>query len=215
MKFNKIIMNPPFTEKVNEKAYKPLDFPIYQLAMAENPSAEVVCLMRQSNKNRWKAGKYTDYDENITFPDVSCNVAIFVHDPKKPTICIKSKYEENGKLDWIRENELKNGYSIEDFIDKRWDLFKDIKVVPKGYCALNEVSTKNFSAFEEGEAPIKKNGDVLKMLLFIRTKDSHAMKEWLLNVVNPLHNEFRNKYGDIHIARGFTRCIEVPEDLRP
>lgn len=29
------------------------------------------------------------------------------------------------------------------------------------------------------------------------------------------HNEFRIKYGDMNIARGFTRCIEVPEDLRP
>ena len=47
---------------------------------------------------------------------------------------------------------------------------------------------------------------------FTDKKDSRKMKKWLLEYVNPLHNVFR-RFGDNNIDRGFTRTIEVPEEL--
>ena len=79
---------------------------------------------------------------------------------------------------------------------------------------MNEVSTKNFTVFTEGEVPLKKNGEPLRMLVYIRTSNSVAMKKWLLEYVNPLHNDFR-QFGDNNIDRGFTRTIEVPKELIP
>lgn len=214
----KIIMNPPYTTKVEKgrKRALDLDFPIYKEACKH--SKDVVCLMRRSQKYK-KDGEYTGYwetDENgndITFDGVGVEVAIFQHKLGFPTIEIKSKYELNGKLDWIKQNDLtQKTITLWHLIDRDWDKFKLGEPVPKGYVALNEVSTKNFTVFTEGEVPLKKNGEPLRMLIYIKTSNSVAMKKWLLEYVNPLHNDFR-RFGDNNIDRGFTRTVEVPEEL--
>ena len=215
MKFDKIIMNPPYTYKVEKgrKRALDLDYPIYKLAIQH--SDNVVCLMRRSQKYK-KDGLYTGYEETV-FEGVGVEVAIFEHISGKPVIKIKSKYEENGKLDWIRKNDLtrKSNATLYNVIDRDCDKFKDLAVVPSGYVAFNEVSGKNFSVFTPGEMPHKKNSDEpLKMLVWVKTKDPIRMKEWLLNTVNPLHNEFR-QFSDNNIDRGFTRTIRVPDDLLP
>lgn len=213
MNFDHIIMNPPYTTKVEKgrKRALDLDFPIYKEACKH--SDDVVCLMRRSQKYK-KDGEYTGYQEDdITFEGVGVEVAIFEHRRGLPTLKIKSKYELNGKLDWIKQNDLTSKTTtLWHLIDRDWDKFKLGEPVPNGYVALNEVSTKNFTVFTEGEVPLKKNGDPLRMLIYIKTSNSVAMKKWLLEYVNPLHNIFR-RFGDNHIDRGFTRTIEVPEDL--
>lgn len=218
MNFDKIIMNPPYTTKVEKgrKRALDLDFPIYKEACKR--SNDVVCLMRRSQKYK-KDGEYTGYwetDENgndITFDGVGVEVAIFQHKLGFPTIEIKSKYELNGKLDWIKQNDLtQKTITLWHLIDRNWDKFKLGEPVPNGYVALNEVSTKNFTVFTEGEVPLKKNGEPLRMLIYIKTSNSVAMKKWLLEYVNPLHNDFR-RFGDNNIDRGFTRTIKVPEEL--
>lgn len=213
MNFDHIIMNPPYTTKVEKgrKRALDLDFPIYKEACKH--SDDVVCLMRRSQKYK-KDGEYTGYQEdNITFEGVNVEVAIFEHKRGLPTLKIKSKYELNGKLDWIKQNDLTSKTTtLWHLIDRDWDKFKLGEAVPNGYVALNEVSTKNFTVFTEGEVPLKKNGEPLRMLIYIRTSNSVAMKKWLLEYVNPLHNVFR-RFGDNNIDRGFTRTIEVPEEL--
>lgn len=213
MNFDHIIMNPPYTTKVEKgrKRALDLDFPIYKEACKH--SDDVVCLMRRSQKYK-KDGEYTGYQEdNITFEGVNVEVAIFEHKRGLPTLKIKSKYELNGKLDWIKQNDLTSKTTtLWHLIDRDWDKFKLGEPVPNGYVALNEVSTKNFTVFTEGEVPLKKNGEPLRMLIYIRTSNSVAMKKWLLEYVNPLHNVFR-RFGDNNIDRGFTRTIEVPEEL--
>ena len=213
MNFDHIVMNPPYTTKVEKgrKRALDLDFPIYKEACKH--SDDVVCLMRRSQKYK-KDGEYTGYQEDyITFEGVGVEVAIFEHKIGLPTLKIKSKYELNGKLDWIKQNDLTSKTTtLWHLIDRDWDKFKLGEAVPKGYVALNEVSTKNFTVFTEGEVPLKKNGEPLRMLIYIRTSNSVAMKKWLLEYVNPLHNVFR-RFGDNHIDRGFTRTIEVPEEL--
>lgn len=213
MNFDHIIMNPPYTTKVEKgrKRALDLDFPIYKEACKH--SDDVVCLMRRSQKYK-KDGEYTGYQEDdITFEGVGVEVAIFEHRRGLPTLKIKSKYELNGKLDWIKQNDLTSKTTtLWHLIDRDWDKFKLGEPVPNGYVALNEVSTKNFTVFTEGEVPLKKNGEPLRMLVYIKTKDSQKMKKWLLEYVNPLHNVFR-RFGDNNIDRGFTRTIEVPEEL--
>ena len=213
MNFDHIIMNPPYTTKVEKgrKRSLDLDFPIYKEACKH--SDDVVCLMRRSQKYK-KDGEYTGYQEDdIIFEGVNVEVAIFEHRRGLPTLKIKSKYELNGKLDWIKQNDLTSKTTtLWHLIDRDWDKFKLGEPVPKGYVALNEVSTKNFTVFTEGEVPLKKNGEPLRMLVYIKTKDSQKMKKWLIEYVNPLHNVFR-RFGDNNIDRGFTRTIEVPEDL--
>lgn len=213
MNFDHIIMNPPYTTKVEKgrKRALDLDFPIYKEACKH--SDDVVCLMRRSQKYK-KDGEYTGYQEDdITFEGVNVEVAIFEHKRGLPTLKIKSKYELNGKLDWIKQNDLTSKtITLWHLIDRDWDKFKLGEPVPNGYVALNEVSTKNFTVFTEGEIPLKKNGEPLRMLIYIRTSNSVAMKKWLLEYVNPLHNVFR-RFGDNNIDRGFTRTIEVPEEL--
>ena len=216
MKFDHIIMNPPYTVKVERgrKRALDLDFPIYKMAC--NHSDDVVCLMRRSQKYK-KNGNYTGYSEDgITFAGVGVEVGIFEYKADKPTIKIKSKYEENGKLQWIRDNDLtgKNKNTLWHLIDRDYNKFKESTVVPHGYVALSEVSSKNFTVFIDGETPRKRNGEPLRMLVFIKTSNPVEMKEWLLNHVNPLHNEFR-KFGDNNIDRGFTRTVLVPDSLVP
>lgn len=215
---DKIIMNAPYTTKVEKgrKRALDLDFPIYKEACKH--SKDVVCLMRRSQKYK-KDGEYTGYWEtdedgnDITFDGVGVEIAIFQHKLGFPTIEIKSKYELNGKLDWIKQNDLtQKTITLWHLIDRDWDKFKLGEPVPNGYVALNEVSTKNFTVFTEGEVPLKKNGEPLRMLIYIKTSNSVAMKKWLLEYVNPLHNDFR-RFGDNHIDRGFTRTIKVPEEL--
>ena len=206
-------MNPPYTTKVEKgrKISLDLDFPIYKEACKH--SDDVVCLMRRSQKYK-KNGEYTGYQEDdIIFEGVNVEVAIFEHKRWLPILKIKSKYELNGKLDWIKQNDLTSKTTtLWHLIDRDWDKFKLGEPVPNGYVALNEVSIKNFTVFTEGEVPLKKNGEPLRMLIYIRTSNSVAMKKWLLEYVNPLHNVFR-RFGDNNIDRGFTRTIEVPEEL--
>ena len=218
MNFNHIIMNPPYTTKVEKgrKRALDLDFPIYKEACKH--SNDIVCLMRRSQKYK-KDGEYTGYwdiDEDgndITFDGVGVEVAIFQHKRGLPVLKIKSKYELNGKLDWIKQNDLtRKTTTLWHLIDRDWDKFRLGEPVPKGYVALNEVSTKNFTVFTEGEIPLKKNGEPLRMLVYIRTSNSVAMKKWLLEYVNPLHNDFR-RFGDNGIDRGFAKTVEVPADL--
>lgn len=213
MNFDHIIMNPPYTTKVEKgrKISLDLDFPIYKEACKHFD--DIVCLMRRSQKYK-KDGEYTGYQEDdITFEGVNVEVAIFQHNKCLPTLKIKSKYELNGKLDWIKQNDLTSKTTtLWHLIDRDWDKFKLGEPVPNGYVALNEVSIKNFTVFTEGEVPLKKNGEPLRMLIYIRTSNSVAMKKWLLEYVNPLHNVFR-RFGDNNIDRGFTRTIEVPEEL--
>ena len=213
-----IIINPPYTTKVEKgrKRALDLDFPIYKEACKH--SNDVVCLMRRSQKYK-KDGEYTGYwdtdedDNDITFDGVGVEVAIFQHRRGLPVLKIKSKYELNGKLDWIKQNDLtRKTTTLWHLIDRDWDKFKLCEPVPKGYVALNEVSTKNFTVFTEGEIPLKKNGEPLRMLVYIRTSNSVAMKKWLLEYVNPLHNDFR-RFGDNGIDRGFAKTVEVPADL--
>ncbi len=213
-KFDHIIMNPPYTVKVEKgrKRALDLDFPIYKEACKH--SDNVVCLMRRSQKYK-KAGNYTGYDEKgISFDGVSVEVAIFEHTEGKQIISIKSKYEENGKLDWIRQHDLTyTGKSLWNLIDRDYSKFKEGAPVPDNYVAMNEVSSKNFSVFLPGEMPVKKIGSgYLRMLVYIKTNNPIGMKQWLINTVNPLHNDFR-KYGDNSIDRGFTRTILVPDEL--
>lgn len=218
MNFNHIIINPPYTVKIEKgrKRALDLDFPIYKEACKY--SNDVVCLMRRSQKYK-KDGEYTGYWEtdedgnDIIFDGVGVEVSIFQHRRGLPVLKIKSKYELNGKLDWIKQNDLtRKTTTLWDLIDRDWNKFKIGEPVPKGYVALNEVSTKNFTVFTEGEAPLKKNGEPLRMLVYIRTSNSVAMKKWLLEYVNPLHNDFR-RFGDNNIDRGFTKTVEVPADL--
>ena len=215
-----VIMNPPYTTKVEQgrKRALDLDYPIYKEVCKH--ADEVICLMRRSQKYK-KDGEYTGYWEtdedgnDITFDGVGVEVGIFQHKKGLPNIEIKSKYELNGKLDWIKENDLtKKTTTLWHLIDRDWDKFRLGEPVPKGYVALNEVSTKNFTVFTEGEVPLKKNGEPLRMLVYIKTSNGVAMKKWLLEYVNPLHNDFR-RFGDNHIDRGFTRTIEVPKELIP
>jgi hypothetical protein len=215
-----VIMNPPYTTKVEQgrKRALDLDYPIYKEACKH--ADEVICLMRRSQKYK-KDGQYTGYWEtdedgnDITFDGVGVEVGIFQHKKDLPTIEIKSKYELNGKLDWIKENDLtRKTTTLWHLIDRDQNKFRLGEPVPKGYVAFNEVSTKNFTVFTEGEVPLKKNGDPLRMLVYVRTSNSVDMKKWLLEYVNPLHNDFR-RFGDNHIDRGFTRTVEVPKELIP
>jgi len=214
MNFDHIIMNPPYTKKVEKGRQRALDldFPIYKEACKH--SDDVVCLMRRSQKYK-KYGEYTGYcEDGIVFEGVGVEVAIFEHKKGLPTLKIKSKYELNGKLDWIKQNDLtQKTITLWHLIDRDWDKFKLGEPVPKGYVALNEVAGKNFTLFTEGEVPLKKNGEPLRMTVYIKTKDSQKMKKWLLEYVNPLHSDFLMRFGDAHIDRGFTRTIEVPEEL--
>lgn len=178
MNFDHIIMNPPYTTKVEKgrKISLDLDFPIYKEACKH--SDDVVCLMRRSQKYK-KDGEYTGYQEDdIIFEGVNVEVAIFQHNKCLPTLKIKSKYELNGKLDWIKQNDLTSKTTtLWHLIDRDWDKFKLGEPVPNGYVALNEVSIKNFTVFTEGEVPLKKNGEPLRMLIYIRTSNSVAMKK--------------------------------------
>lgn len=221
IKLMKIIMNPPYTTKVEKgRVRKDLDFPIYK-NICEHFN-EVVCLMRRSQKCK-KDGMYTEYyekDENgneIKFPGVDVEVSIFVHKKGNKEITIKSKYEENGKLEWIRNNDKtkETDKTLWHLIDKDYKKFKYGDKVPKNYVALNEVSRKNFTIFLEDEFTLKKDGTPIRMLIYIKTSDSKAMKEWLINNVNPLHREFVKNFSDIHINGGFTRTIVVPDNLLP
>lgn len=215
-----VIMNPPYTTKVEQgrKRALDLDYPIYKEACKH--ADEVICLMRRSQKYK-KDGQYTGYWEtdedgnDITFDGVGVEVGIFQHKKGLPTIEIKSKYKLNGKLDWIKENDLTGKTTtLWHLIDRDWNKFRLGEPVPKGYVAFNEVSTKNFTVFTEGEVPLKKNGDPLRMLVYVRTSNSVDMKKWLLEYVNLLHNDFR-RFGDNNIDRGFTRTVEVPKELIP
>ena len=127
-----------------------------------------------------------------------------------------SKYEKNGKYDWIKARDLTGkAVSLHDLVDMEYErTHLRSTSCPKGYVAFSEISSHNFTVFSENEAMLKKDGQPYNMLVYVKTCNPVAMKKWLLEVVNPLHNEFR-KFGDNNIDRGFSKCVEVPKELWP
>lgn len=218
-KFDVAIMNPPYTKKTNDygKRSEHLDLPIYNEVC--NHAIDVVSIMTQSCANR-KSCKYTSIIPMgmKVFNGIHIDTAIFIRESGKPIIKIQSKYALNGKHDWIKENTVLN--SLHDHIDHKlnneWYYeradWTNNNIVPMGYIALSEVCDKNFNILLQGESLLKKNGKRLTMVVFIKTTKQEEVKDWLLNKINPLHNEFKNKYGDKNIDRGFAKCIEWPFD---
>jgi hypothetical protein len=215
VKFDHIIMNPPYTTKIRQgsSCIRALDFPIYKIACEY--SDDVVCLMRRSQLYK-KEGNYTGYIET-SFPDVHVDIAIFSCNKNNPRIHIKSKYELNGKLQWVKDNDLthKTNKTLWNLVDRKYKRSSENEPVPNGYVALNEVSKRNLAVFSDGEIPKKKNGDPLRMLIYIRTKDSLKMKQWLTDIVSDLHYKFFKQFDDINIMRGFSKTIIVPDNLLP
>ena len=222
MNFDYAILNPPYTKKVEEgrKRALDLDLPIYKKVCEFTKN--VVCIMRASCANK-KSCKFTDYlnVDNNPFKEVAISTAIYAHIEGEPCIKYISNYETNGKNKWIEENTVNN--SFRDHIDhnkgNEWyyktSEWVKYNKVPENYIAFTE-RTSSISVYLEGESLLNNKGKRRECICFIpvKSKDKQLkIKKWLLNDVNIKFDEYCKKYGQLHVDRGFAKCIPWPDEL--
>lgn len=212
--------NPPFYFPKPDgfkRASSHLDSLIYKKILNEAPKSDIIFLMSHTC-DQMKNMHYTSIEEcdNKKFPEISIGISLFTHLQNAKEIEIINKYEKNGKYKWLEENKLLNGISLHDILIDQYSLKKknifNEPLIPEGYIAFNERASK-FKVFLEGELGIKSNGGHYKCLMFIKTNKQQEFKEWLEGKINIIYKQFVSQFVDIHIDRGFAKCIEVPEEL--
>ena len=218
MKFDVIIANPPYFEPVPEgktRTSAHLDSKIWKSLL--NISENIIAIM-SSSCNQMQNMKYTYITEKFSYPgDANIDVCIFEHLKGQSEVEIIKKSVLNGKQEWLVKNDKSStNYTLWHAIDRK--TYGTFDVIPQGYIGLSEVSTKNFTIFLPNESILyksgKKQGQRQKMVALVKTNKPNDFKNWLLTEINPLHNKFKQTYDDIHIDRGFSKCIIIPDNLK-
>jgi len=217
-KFNKIIMNPPFYEEKpagKKRASKHLDIQIWDKAIEMFPDAETISLMSHTCLNM-KGHKYVSSEYIGKFPGAGIDCALFTYNKNGPFITeFRDKYEDNGMKPWIRENDISDtGKSLCNLIDRKTKFNKEEPIL-EGYVAFHERSGRKIHAWKEGELPLKSNGKLCETLCYVKTSDPEKMKSWIMNEVSEQYATFIDRFKSGHVDRGFSKTVEVPEDLRP
>lgn len=218
MKFDVCLGNPPYFEPVPEgktRTSAHLDSKIWKSLL--KTCKNIIAIM-SSSCNQMQNMQYTYITDKFSYPgDVNIDVCIFEHLEGAPILNIIKKSILNGKQDWLNENNKSNeNYTLWHAINRK--SYGNFDIIPEGYIGLSEVSTKNFTIFLPNESILyttgKKQGQRQKMVALVKTNNPIEFKNWLLTEVNPVHNIFRQKYDDIHIDRGFSKCIIIPDNLK-
>lgn len=218
MKFDVCIANPPYFEPVPEgktRTSAHLDSKIWKAVL--KISKNVIAIM-SSSCNQMQDMQYTFITDKFLYPgDVNIDVCIFEHLENKPILNIIKKSVLNGKQEWLlKNNKSNNNYTLWHAIDRK--TYGTFDTIPQGYIGLSEVANKTFTIFLPNESVLyksgKKQGQRQKMVVLVKTSKPNDFKNWLLTIVNPLYNIFKQTYDDIHIDRGFSKCIIIPDELK-
>jgi hypothetical protein len=216
-KFDVIVGNPPFYEEKPEgkkRAAPHLDSKIW-LSLCENTSRHIIMVMSHGC-NRMKNMGYTYMSEQFPFPGAAIDVNIFERKSGEKEIDIVSKYETNGKYEWLKNNQVDKYKSLSGLVVN----FKPEEIndftVPETYFAYHERSGKNIRTFVGGERTVKENGTPLTCIDYIKCKSQEQaiqLKEWFDKNVTPKYKEF-TKFGDCNVNRGFLQTIEIPSFMK-
>lgn len=206
-----IIGNPPYSVKVEEgrKRALDLDLPIWDFIRKYAPKAKIDFLMKSSHNQKNNHG-FTDTKDlgSNVFDGVNQSVSKYIHDPAKEEIIFEERHKD--KHDWIKNNDKSStNHTLNQMIEHK---HHDATIVPENYIVLSEVCTLNFTIWMPGESMIK-NGKLHSMKVFIPTSKPNELKNYLKNVVQPIHNKFLKDFKDHHIDRGFAKTIEIPDEF--
>lgn len=209
-----LLGNPPYGIKVEEgrKRSLDLDLPIWDELKEQLPNTEIHLLMKSTHSHKNGHG-FTAVEDKGKFEGVSQDVSLYSSVPNEPELkFVVSKHNE--KHNWINENDKSNtNHSLNQMIDHKYEAnHPNTQIVPNNYIVLSQVCTRNFKIWLPGESLVKTNGKIHTMKVFIPTNKPNELKNYLINVVQPKHNEFRTKYKDQNIDRGFAKTIEIPSE---
>lgn len=220
MKFDIIIGNPPYNEPKPEgkKRTAPrLDNKIFKLCQQQCSNSHLVFIMG-SACSQMKNMKYTWMSDNFAFPgDVAITVNLFEYKPGDKILDIKTKYELNGKRDWLKHNALPLEESICSLINvngSKQDVLQD--TVQPNYFFYNERSYTGIHTYLPGDSVLKKNGKRKVCLDYIKCKNIEQLKKLDNYFKTYIAEKFKTfiKFGDGHLNRGFLRTIPLPDFMK-
>lgn len=209
-----LLGNPPYGIKVEEgrKRSLDLDLPIWDELKEQSPNTEIHLLMKSTHSHKNGHG-FTDVEDKGKFEGVSQDVSLYSSVPNEPELKFDVS-KHNDKHNWINDNDKSNtNHSLNQMINHKFEAnHPNTQIVPNDYIVLSQVCTRNFKIWLPGESLIKTNGKIHTMKVFIPTNKPNELKNYLINVVQPKHNEFRKKYKDQNIDRGFAKTVEIPSE---
>ena len=205
-----IIGNPPFYEAKpagKKRAAAHLDIKIWDKICRVFEKHEIVFIMSHSC-NQMKNHGYTAISDEEQFPGVGISICIFERKPGEKPVEIISKYELNGKLDWLREHDMTKvcNHTLWHLIDRDWNKLNKLTEVPEGYLAFQERSGAHINTWLPGEEKLSKTS------CYVKTNNPEEMQKFFDEKVSPEYEKFIKEFGDKNVDRGFTKTIVVPED---
>lgn len=206
MKIDLTVMNPPYREPKPEgktRSGAMLDRKIWDYCLSYD--VHIVAVM-SAKCNQLKKEKYTYVSEEFLFPTAFILAAIYCYEKNKPLVEIISKYEKNGKYQWLKENRLE--HSLADLLE-----YKDCCIVPANYFCFSNICFNRIVSFMPGDSIVRKNGHKRVCLSYIDCKNNDnvlKMKKYFDEYVNPRFVEFLNRFSDHHVCKG-RFCQDYPD----